>query len=164
MKRAIILVICCIPFFSMAQTDLLILRKGGKQIHTYTVGDDLTMETVYQQWFQGTITEMRHDSVFLNGQPWDYKEIAAVKRSHYNFGNTVLPAGMMVAGAGIFILGAVNGLYRKDDKKDWYTTSGLVTGAILLGGGYILTKTRHSIYPIGNRFKLDYLVLNPNKK
>jgi hypothetical protein len=164
MSKTLILLFFCIPFLAKAQTDLLILKKRGMQVHTYTVGDQLTMQTVYNQWFDGTITDMRHDSVYVNGLPFHYKEIAAIKVTHTSFGNTLLPAGMMVAGAGIFVLGAVNGLVRNDNSNSWYTTSGLITGAALLAGGFALTRTRLTNCRIGGRFQLDYLVLNPNKK
>jgi hypothetical protein len=156
-----------LPFFGRAQTDLLILENHGSQVRTYTVGTDLEMETIYQQWFQGMITGMSHDSVFVNGMAFDYKEIAAVRISHINFSNTVLSTGMMVAAGGIFVLGAVNGLYRGDPAKSWYTTSGLVTGAVLLAGGFVLSRTRSGIYTIGKKYTLQYLVLgadNPGKK
>jgi hypothetical protein len=163
MNKAILFFLFLMPFLAKAQTDLLILEKGGSQVTTYTVGLELNMQTIYDQWMEGTITDMRHDSVFLNGMPFHYKEIMAVRIGHVNFGNTVLPAGMMVAGAGIFVLGAVNGLYRGDKSKSWYTTSGLVTGAALLVIGYLLTRTRSRVYKLGGRFKLQYLTLNPNK-
>lgn len=164
MSKTVILFFFLIPFLAKAQTDLLILKKRGMQVHTYTIGSELNMQTVYNQWFDGTITDMRHDTVYVNGLPFHYKEIAAIRVDHTNFGNTVLPAGMMVAGAGIFVLGAVNGLYRGDNSNSWYTTSGLITGAALLAGGYALTRTRLTNCRIGKRFQLDYLVLNPNKK
>ncbi|MDP4148142.1 MAG: hypothetical protein Q8927_00645 [Bacteroidota bacterium] len=152
------------PAVSNAQSDLLILQKKGKEIRTYTIGMPINMRSVYDQWFEGQITDMRHDSVFVNGIGFHYKEIAAIRIGHGNFSNSVLSAGMMVSGAGIFILGAVNGLYRGDKSKDWYTTSGLITGAALLVVGYLLTRTRASVYTIGSRNTLNYLVLGADKK
>jgi hypothetical protein len=164
MNKLVILLFFCIPFFAEGQTDLLILKKRGKQVYTYTVGSGLAMKTIYNQWFEGMITDMRHDSIMISGQAFHYKEIAAIRLSHVNFSNTVLSAGMMVAGGGIFVLGAVNGLYRKDSSKDWYTTSGLITGAACLVGGYLLTKTRVTTCNVGRKYQIDYLVLNTNKK
>jgi hypothetical protein len=164
MYRSIIALVLLWPAVSNAQNDLLILQKRGKEIRTYTVGVPINMRSVYDQWFDGQITDMRHDSVFVNGIGFHYKEIAAIRIVHSNFSNSVLAAGMMVSGAGIFILGAVNGLYRGDKSKDWYTTSGLITGAGLLVGGFLLTRTRASVYTIGNRIKLTYLVLGSDKK
>lgn len=162
--RIIILLFCCIPFITEAQTDVLVLKKRGAHVRTYTVGDEIMMETVYRQWFTGIIMDLRHDSIYINGQAFHYKEVRAIRRTHYNFGNTVLPYGMMAAGAGIFILNAVNGAYRHDKAKDWYTRSSVITGASLLIGGFILSRfTRSTTYRLGHRFKLDYLELNFRK-
>lgn len=164
MNKAIIIFFFLFPFIAEAQTDLLILRSKGGEVRTYTTGTDITLKTIYDQWFDGAITDMRHDSVFVNGLPFHFKEISAIRIAHTNFSNTILSAGMMVAGGGIFVLGAVNGLYRGDKSKDWYTASGLVTGAALLTVGYLLTKTRKSVYHIGGKYQLDYLVLGAEKK
>lgn len=159
MLKAIIFVFFCIPFFTQAQTDVLVLKKRGMEVRTYTIGSELTMMTIYNQWFGGSITDMRHDSIFINGLPFHYKEIAGIRTTHLNFGNTLLPSFMMVVGGGTFVLGAVNGLYRGDKSKDWFTTSGLISGGAFLVGGYLLTKTRVKNYRIGKKFTLDYLVI-----
>jgi len=162
--KPLILFFCLIPFITKAQTDILVLKKRGAHVRTYTVGDELNMETIYHQWLTGTITEMRHDSIFLNGMAFHYKEIRTIRRTHYNFSNTVLPYGMIAAAGGILVLNAVNGAYRHDKAKDWYTHSSVITGISLLVGGFLLTRTTRSTYHLGHRFKLDYLELNFKKK
>jgi hypothetical protein len=161
--KALILFFCLIPFMTKAQTDILVLKKRGAHLRTYTVGDEITMETVYDQWLTGTISQLQHDSIYLNGTAFHYKEIKAIRRTHYNFGNTVLPYGMMAAAGGILVLNAVNGAYRHDKAKDWYTHSSIVTGISLLVGGFLLTRTTRSTYHLGHRFKLDYLELTFKK-
>jgi hypothetical protein len=163
-RRAIILFLYFIPFLSKAQADILILEKRGMHVRSYAIGDDMDMETVYHQWIQGTVTDLRNDSVFINGLPFHYKEIATLRRSGSHFSSSTLGIGMMIAGAGIFILGGVNGLIRGDQSKNWYTTSGLITGGILAAGGFLLTRGKVKKYSLGGRYKLQYLVLNPNKK
>jgi hypothetical protein len=163
MNRVVILLFCFIPFVTKAQTDILVLKKRGALVHTYTVGEALTMETIYHQWFNGTITELHHDSVYLDGMPFHYQEIRTIRRTHYNFGNTVLPYGMIAAAAGILVLNAVNGAYRHDKASTWYTHSAIVTGISLLVGGFILTRTTRSTYRLGHKFKLDYLELTFRK-
>jgi len=164
MNKLLILLFFFLPFFTKAQTDVLILKKRGGEVRTYTIGSELMMKTVYNQWFQGSITNMRNDTIFINGLAFHYKEIAAIRRTQLNFGNTLLPSFMMVVGAGTFVLGAVNGWYRGDKSKDWYTTSGLIAGGAMLVGGYLLTKTRVRNYPIGRKFTLDYLVIGASNK
>jgi len=164
MNKAILLFFFLSPFFAKAQTDLLILQKNGSEVRTYTIGTDLEMQTIYHQWFQGTITDMHHDSISVNGLPFSYTEIAAVRIRNSNFSNTVLSTGMMVAAGGIIVLGGVNGLNRTDPPKDWYTPTGIALGAGLLAGGYALSRTRSKTYTIGKKYKLQYLVLGADKK
>lgn len=146
-----------------AQNDVLVLQKKGKHIRSYTIGSELDMETVYNQRFQGTITNMRHDSIFLNGQPWHVNEIAMIHRLRTGSGFLVIGTALMVAGGGIIILGAVNGLYRGDKIGDWYTRSGLITAGIVTLGGYLLRRSYYIKYPIGKKYKLRYIEMSANK-
>lgn len=153
-----------LPVTGRSQNDLLVLEHHGSQVRTFTRGVELNMQTVYNQWFDGMIDDLRHDSVFMNGQAFSYKEIAAIKIGRNNFANTVLSDGMMVAGAGVFVLGAVNGLYRGDSARGWYTASGLVLGSGLLVGGFLLSRTRNRTYKIGKKFTVDYLQIGADRK
>lgn len=157
MLKATIAILFFIPFIATAQTDVLILKKRGKQIRTYTVGDALTIQTVYDQDFKGKITAMRRDSVFLDNRPWHYKEIANIQRVRIRSGFLMIGTGMMAAGGGFLVLSAVNGLYRGDQFKDWYTTAGLITSGALIIGGYILRKSFYVKYKIGKKYTLEYM-------
>src|ERR1700761_8405694 len=98
MLKSLILAFCLISFGCYAQNDVLVLQKRGMHLASYTVGDQLTFKTVYDQWFTGTIDALRHDSVYIMGQVFNYKEIAAIhndKAGNRGLGNT-----MMIAGAG----------------------------------------------------------------
>jgi hypothetical protein len=44
------------PADQPAQTDVLILQKNGHNIKTYTPGMQIMLHTVYDQWFEGTLT------------------------------------------------------------------------------------------------------------
>lgn len=165
MQKSLIIFLLIFPVLAKAQNDLLVLKKrNGAHVRTYTPGSVISVKTVYDQWLSGTITQMRHDTIWINGLGFDYKEIAEIRRSTTAFWNTTLPFGMIGSGAGIFILGAFNGAYRHDQAKDWYTKSGVITGAGLLVGGFILTRFHGKSYRIGRRFKLDYLQITFDKK
>ena len=154
MRRIIILLFCIIPFLSYAQHDVLVLQKKGMHVRSYTIDDPLIFETVYGQWFTGVIDDLRHDTVYINGQAFSYKEIAAIQRMK---SGSYLGKMMMLAGGGFFAIGAVNGLLRKDDAKDWYTTSGYIIGGTLLVGGFLLTQMKSKYYRLGGKYKLIYL-------
>ena len=158
MQRIIILIFCVIPFLSRAQRDVLVLEKNGMHVRSYTVGDPLTFETVYGQWFAGTIDDLHHDTVYINGQAFSYKEVAAISREKSSL-VTGKGAGLaaIIVGTGVFVLGAVNGGIRGDRTKDWYTTSGLVLGSALIATGVVLVATAKRYYKLGGRFKLQYM-------
>jgi hypothetical protein len=164
MLRVIILFFCLIPFCGEAQKDVLILQKRGMHVHAYAVGDPLIFKTVYGQWLSGTIEDMYHDSIYIIGQVFHYKEIAALRRTSAKNPNGSLGALMMIAGGGFLAIGAVNGMIRKDAAKDWYTSSGLVIGGALIGGGFLLSQFRSKDYNLGGRYKLQYLQIGKDRR
>jgi hypothetical protein len=157
MRKIIILIICIIPFLSQAQNDVLVLTKRGMHVRAYTVGDPISFETVYGQWFEGTIADLRRDTVYINGQAFSYKEIGAIKRERTTLSNRGTGVLLMAAGAGLFAIGAINGGIRGDAAKQWFTTSGYVVGGALIATGAILVATAKKYYPLGGRYKLQYL-------
>lgn len=152
------------PVTLSAQTDVLILKKYSQNVKTYAPGMSITMETVYNQWLDGTITAIRHDSVFLNSFPFHYKEIKTIRERRHGLNYAFDGAILMVAGGGSLLLGAVNGLYRKDAASQWYSTGGFITAAALLAGGFTLIKLQYRKYNLGKKFTLEYFEINPNKK
>lgn len=158
MQRILIIFFCVIPFISRAQHDVLELEKNGMHVRSYTIGDPMTFETVYGQWFTGTIDDLRHDTIYINGQAFSYKEIAALSKEKSSL-VTGKAAGLsaIVVGTGVFVLGAVNGGIRGDRTKDWYTTSGIVLGSALIATGVVLIATAKRYYKLGGRFKLQYM-------
>src|ERR1700744_4675215 len=125
MRKTIILLFCIIPFLSYAQNDVLVLQKRGMHVRAYTVGDQMTFKTIYDQWFTGTIDDMRRDTIYINGQAFSYKEIAALERAKSGSATGKL---MMIAGGGFAAISIINGLRRNDAAKQWFTTSGYIIG------------------------------------
>jgi hypothetical protein len=66
----------------------------------------------------------------------------------------------MIAGGGVMVLGAVNGLYRGDPPKDWYKPSGYITAGVLTALGFWMKKTADKKYVIGKKHKLVVLQLS----
>jgi hypothetical protein len=146
-----------------AQTNLLILEKGEENLKTYSEGASIIFQTIYNQWFEGVITTIRRDSVYVNGFPFHYKEIATIKRERKSLNYEADGSILMAAGVGVVILGAVNGWYRGDNAGNWYTPTSYVTAGALLVGGYLLLKGRYKYYHLGRKYKLTFLNLDLNK-
>ncbi|WP_188934668.1 hypothetical protein [Puia dinghuensis] len=157
MRKIVILFLCIIPFLGHAQNDVLVLTRRGFHVRSYTVGDHITFETVYGQWFDGNIDDLHRDTVYMNGQAFSYKEIGAIKRERTKWNNKVNGVLLTTAGVGLFAIGAINGGIRGDAAKQWYTTSGYIVGGALIAGGVALIVTSKKYYPLGGRYKLQYL-------
>jgi hypothetical protein len=163
MQKLLILLICLIPFFSQAQNDVLVLQRRGMHERAYTVGDPLVFKTVYGQWFNGTIEDLRHDTVYIAGQAFNYNEIAVIQRMGTKINFATLGATMMIAGGGFVAISAINGALRQDHPNQWFTTGGYIIGGVLVVGGFLLAELSSKYYRLGGKFKLTYLQITPDK-
>jgi hypothetical protein len=159
------------PFLSIllalhvhAQSDVIVLEKKGVNVKTYATGMDINMQTIYNQWFTGSIEAIRHDSLFVNGIAFHYKEIAAIRMERKKLDYETDGSLLIIAGGGVLLLGAVNGLYRHDQAKTWYTTGSFITAAALLATGFFIKGSRIKKYQLGRKFTLQYLALGADKK
>ncbi|HTR31465.1 MAG TPA: hypothetical protein VMH27_19465 [Puia sp.] len=159
-RKILILLICAIPMAVEAQRDVLVITRRGMHEKAFTVGDPMTFETIYGQWFSGTIEDLHHDTVYISGQAFNYNEIGAIRRSDNKGELNGLGIKMMVAGAGLAVISAVNGALRQDHPNQWFTTSGYIISGALLAGGFILAELRPKTYKLGGRFKLTYLQIS----
>jgi len=150
----IILLLYLIPGASFAQHDVLVLQKRGMHERAYTIGDPITFRSIYDQWFTGTIDDLRHDSIYINGQAFSYKEIAAIKRDRAGRG---WATALMTVGVAYLAVGAFNGAYRKDAAKDWYTKTDFIFSGAVIAAGAALYATKTKYYRIGGRYRLLYL-------
>jgi len=157
MREIIIILFCGIPFLSRAQHDVLVLQKHGMHVSSYTIGDPMTFETVYGQWFSGVIDDLHRDTVYINGQAFSYTAIAAISRIKTKWSNTATGLTLTTAGVGFFAIGAVNGGLRGDPVGQWYTTYGYIIGGALITAGLLFMATAKKYYKLGGKFKLQYL-------
>ena len=154
---ALILLFYIIPAFCLAQHDVLVLEKRGMHVRTYAIGDPMTFRTVYDQWFTGTIDDLRKDTVYIAGQSFNYKEIAAISRIKTKWDNRNTGMILTTAGVGLFAIGAINGALRHDEPSEWYTTSGIIVGSALITAGVLFLVTSKKYYNLGGKYKLQYL-------
>jgi len=159
MKNSITLLICLFPLVILAQTDVLILQKNGRNIQTYSPGMPIMIKTIYDQWLGGTITDMRNDSLFVNNNPFHVHEIAAIRKNfsklHLQTGGTIL----IIAGVGVLALNVINGLYTNEPASQWIKASGWITAGAFILAGIIMKNARYTTYTIGKKYTLHYLNL-----
>jgi hypothetical protein len=159
MKKFTVLFIYLIPLIGFSQTDVLILQKNGRNIETYAPGMPIMLHTVYDQWLEGTITDMRNDSVYINNNPFHVQEINAIRKNfsklHLQAGGTVL----IVAGVGVLVLNVINGLYTNEPAGQWIKASGWIVAGAFIITGLIMKSARFTTYKIGKKYSLHYLNL-----
>jgi hypothetical protein len=153
-----------LPFCSRSQIDVLILKKNGIRVKTYTPGMEINLETIYDQWFEGTLADIRHDSVFLNGLSFHYQEIKAIELSHAKLNYRVDGTILLAAGVGVMALGAVNGLIRGDPANAWYTPTSFITAGALVALGLAVRSAASKRYLLGKKYSLEYLAVSETKK
>jgi hypothetical protein len=159
MKLSLVFFLYLIPLISKAQTDVLILQKNGANITSYTPGMYIMIKTVYDQWLEGSITDMRNDSLFINNNPFHVNEIAAIRK---NFSKLHLQTAgnlLIIAGAGVLALNVINGLYTNEPASQWIKTSGWITAGALVLVGLVMKNARYTTYNIGKKYSLHYLKL-----
>ncbi|HYJ37897.1 MAG TPA: hypothetical protein VEV87_04740 [Chitinophagaceae bacterium] len=167
---------------AFGQNNILLVQKKGKTIQNYFAGKFIYIETINKNFADGLITRITNDSIYIRhfeieksvteygGVYFDtsfryttaihVNEIGAVwviKKNSNRKRNGVI---LMVAGGGVMVLGAVNGLYRGDPPKDWYKPSGYITAGALIGLGYWMSRSATKKYFIGKKFQLKILPLS----
>jgi hypothetical protein len=159
MTKILAAILYLIPFTCSAQTDVLILQKNGRNIKTYAPGMPIMFHTIYDQWFEGTLTDLKNDSVYVNNIPFHVKEIDELRK---NFSKLHLQAGgtiLIIAGVGVLALNVINGLYTDEPAGTWVKASGWITAGVLIITGIILRSAKYNNYPIGKKYTLHYLNL-----
>lgn len=162
MNKIITAVLLLIPMISLAQTDVLILQKHGRNIKTFETGMNIGFHTVYDQWLGGTITALRNDSIFLNNIPFHVHEIDAIRHDNTKWNYSSIGTGLIIAGVGVLVLNVVNGLYTNESAGSWVKTSGWITAGALIVGGILFRSARYSDYKIGKKYTLHYLNMHVN--
>ena len=156
MSKLLLAFVLLIPYVTKAQRDVLVLTRRGMHEKAFTIGDPMTFETIYGQWFSGTIEDLHHDTVYIAGQAFNYNEIGAIRRTS-KAGWSKAGKYMLIIGGGFVAISAINGAIRQDHPDQWFTTSGYIIGGALLAGGFIATVFTPKYYKLGGRFKLSYL-------
>ena len=165
-----------------AQNNILLLRKNNRTVKTLFEGKYIAFETKQKNFASGIITKIGKDTIYIRhfeimrsateygGVYFDtsfryttaihIKDIGAVHpfRNLRGYANSGFL--LMIAGGGVMVLGAVNGLYRKESIGDWYKPSGFISAGVLAGTGYLLRRASKKKFVIGRKYQLKILSIN----
>jgi hypothetical protein len=162
MKKIITAIVFLVPMICLSQTDVLILQKNGRNIKTYAPGQSIMIHTVYDQWLDGTLTDLKNDSVYINNIPFHVNEIDGIRNDfsklHLQSGGTIL----IIAGVGVLALNVINGLYTNEPAGSWIKASGYITAGAFILAGILMRSAKYKNYPIGKKYTLHYLNLRPH--
>ena len=159
MKKIITAIFFLIPLICISQTDILILQKNGRNIKTYTPGQPIIIQTIYDQWLGGTLTDLRNDSVFVNNIPFHVREIMAIRWESTKWNYKADGNILIIAGVGVLALNVINGLYTNESAGSWVKASGWITAGAFILGGLLLKGAKYKDYPIGKKYALHYFNL-----
>lgn len=168
--------------FSVAQmSDFISVKKSnGRTVKTFMPGNAIRLTTVEGRGFEGWITQIKQDSVFLKifdirtlptqfgttmvdtvgsyqiGLPYrDIFRIEVKDRGSFNFiTNGTL---FMIGGLGYAALNVINGAYLKEPLTDARNLTSLGIALGVAGGGYLLNRLDHKKQKAGKKYKIVYV-------
>jgi len=183
MIRTLLLLLVTFCYSSVfAQNNILLFQKHDKTVKTFFQGKYIAFDTKQGSSATGIITKIGKDTIYIRhfeivatgteygGVYFDtsyrhttaihVKDIGALHpfkdRTAMRNSGTIL----MMAGGGVMVLGAVNGIYRKESIRDWYKPSGYISAVALAGTGFILKKISKKKFVIGRKYQLKILSIN----
>ncbi len=173
---------CAASLPSIAQNNILLLQKKNKTVQTYYAGKFISLETVHKNYAEGLITRITSDSVYIRhfdiqksiteygGVYFDtsfryttaihVKDIGGLFSRKRSTNNSSKGKLLLIAGGGVMVLGAVNGLYRGDPPKNWYKASSYISAGVLSGLGVLLMRKATRRYGQGKKYRFKILKLD----
>lgn len=141
-----------------AQTGYLFVKQGYKKKKTYGEGDRIILQVRDGRVYNGLITLLRNDTIFISGKPVPRLDVTTVllgrkSKSFYVDGKTLL---LITGGVALTTAGLT--LSKQADFAE-ALTAGLVIGYGPLLLKYLGSKIslKRKKYRIGKRFRLQVL-------
>ncbi|HEY0677091.1 MAG TPA: hypothetical protein VGD17_02350 [Chitinophagaceae bacterium] len=183
MSRAGLLFLFLLTFmFAHAQNNVLLLQKRGKTQQTFFPGRYISLQTKQGSYAQGMITRVGQDTIYIRyfdvqssytgygGIFFDTVYRYTTALHHKDIGALIFlknPTGrsrsgslLMIAGGGVLMLGAVNGLYRSEPPREWYKPSSYITAGVLTGLGLLMKRSGSKKRIIGKKYAIKILPLD----
>jgi hypothetical protein len=175
-----------------AQNDFFILKRKNKTIAQYYTDSHIKCELVDQQWVDGNIKTIRHDSVFIETFEIHYlptiwgtympdtvrfpllkipiKDIIALpaydkSKVHGVPSLPLVAQALQVGGAGYDALNAINTLANKDPLFASNNIGRLIGGAVVfMIGKFIQLAYCSPVAKIGKKYHLEYMGSNTSSQ
>jgi len=163
---------------TMAQNDLLILKKNGHNIESFFPGREMDFSTS-TRYLEGQVTGIKNDSIFLVQYNIkqiyspnlgvfvtdtvseyhfgiNYKEIVSFEKKRSSFlsasGGALFGGGALLATAGL-----ITWILAKPNTRYYARPQLVITAAALAGIGYFLMKSGNKTMALGKKYTLLYI-------
>lgn len=179
MQKLLLLFFVLLALNINAQTDLLLLKKRGITQKTFVKGSYIQFKFLNDQWIEGSIKEMRDDSLWVNmfsvrrvsdyfGFPkldtafygllklhiGDIKAFPLPDRGGKYFSNGNL---FILGGLGYMFLNIANGFILNEPILDATNLSKLSIAAGAASLGFLLRKIQRTEIPIRHKYSLQVI-------
>jgi hypothetical protein len=177
MQKLLLLFFVLLTLNSNAQTDLLLLKKRGITQKTFVKGSYIQFKFLNDQWIEGSIKEMRDDSLWVNmfsvRSVSDYFGFPKLDTAFYGLlklhisdikafplpdrGGKYISNGILfiLGGLGYMFLNLVNGFILNESMLDPNNLSKLGIAAGVTGLGFLLKNRRRTEIPIRHKYSLQ---------
>lgn len=142
-----------------SQTGFLFVKKGYKKKRTYTEGDRIILQVQEGTIYDGVITLLLNDTIYINGLPIPRPEVSKVilinkKKKKFH----IEPKDFLLITGGVALTTAGLTLSKQADFKE-ALRAGLVIGYSPLLINYIGSKIsfRRRKFKVGKKFRLQVL-------
>ena len=179
----ILLLLVVLHGHSQVSDFIAVKKKNNISVKTFFPGLPISFITTAKRTVNGTITDIRHDSIFV--KEWDirivpttlgvtmidtagsfiiglhYKEIEKIDVSdRMKFQQALLGPILIIGGSGYIALNLINGAYLKEPVTDSKNLGKLGVAAGAIGTGLLINYIRKH----RRKYKIEYIHMNDVKK
>lgn len=179
MQKPLLLFFVLLSLNVKAQTDLLLLKKRGVTQKTFVKGSYIHFKFLNDQWIEGSIKEMRNDSLWVNmfsiRRVPDYFGFPKLDTSFHGLlklhiseitafplpdkgGKYLSNGSLLIVGAlGYIFLNVVNGIILNESVLDATNMSKLGVAAGVASLGFLLRSVNRTEIPIKRKYSLQVI-------
>lgn len=143
---------------AQSQRGFLFVKRGQTKKKTYAEGERIYLQLKNDTLYTGIITQLRNDSIFLNGRPIPTRDVKAVIVGQKVKRKLVTGKDLLLITGGVALTTAGLSISKQATFKE-ALTAGLVIGYSPLLLKYIGSKIRlkRLRYKIGKKFRLQMI-------
>ena len=158
--------------------DMVLLKRSGKTMTNFMPGARISFSTSDGQQAEGIIRKIERDSIFLTYLDirrgytqwytpvldtvsayllsYDFRKISRINRPPAGFEFIRNGSLFMIGGTAYGLVHVTNSVIQKQPV----VPKSLAIAGAFVAGGYLMKRLRKHYYPIGKKYKLEYISIN----